>query len=141
MAKNISTIYLNAAAEKVWDALTNPEKVKLWQYGSELITDWKAGSKISFRTAWQDKVFEQYGKVLTLQPYKLISYSLFAPRPDLEDVPENYFVMNYILTPSGENTKLEIVQEDNRPGAVQEEPQGEDNPILQMLKNVVEGKN
>jgi uncharacterized protein YndB with AHSA1/START domain len=33
MATNISTITLNAAAAKVWDTLTNPEKVKLWQFG------------------------------------------------------------------------------------------------------------
>jgi hypothetical protein len=63
---------------------------------------------------------------------------LFAPRPDLEDKPENYFIMNYVLTAENGQTKLEIIQEDNRPNAVQEEPQGEENPVLQSLKNIVE---
>jgi N6-adenosine-specific RNA methylase IME4 len=71
-------------------------------------------------------------------PNELIRYNLFAPRPDLEDKPENYFVMSYVLTPEGENTKLEIIQEDNRPGAQQEEPHDEENPVLQALKNVVD---
>ena len=138
MAKNISTILISASKEKVWFALTDPALVKLWQYGSVLLTDWKVGSAIRFTTAWQDKVFEQWGKVLEVKENELIKYSLFAPRPDLEDKPENYFIMNYILSNENGKTKLEIIQEDNRPGAVQEDPQGEENPILNALKTVAE---
>lgn len=65
-------------------------------------------------------------------------YSLFAPRPDLEDKPENYFEMIYILTDSNEATVLEIIQEDNRPNAVQENSPDEENPILQTLKQIAE---
>jgi uncharacterized protein YndB with AHSA1/START domain len=137
-ATNISTVIINAPIQKVWDALTKPALVKQWQYGSDLITDWKVGNDIRFRTEWQDKVFEQWGKVLEVVPYKIIKYTLFAPRPDLEDKPENYFIMSYVLTEEGEHIKLDIIQEDNRPGAVQEETQGEDNPVLKALKLLVE---
>jgi hypothetical protein len=44
-----------------------------------------------------DKVYKQWGKVFDFLPYNLIRYSLFAHRPGLEDTPENYFVMSYIL--------------------------------------------
>ena len=138
MAKNISTIMINAPLQKVWDTVTKPELVKLWQYGSDLLTTWEIGSDIKFRTAWEDKVFEQWGKVLAVKPNELVKYSLFAPRPGLEDKPENYFIMNYVLTAQNGQTKLEIIQEDNRPNAVQEEPHGEENPILQSLKNIAE---
>jgi hypothetical protein len=56
----------------------------------------------------------------------------------LEDKPENYFIMSYILTSENGKTKLEIIQEDNRPTAVQEEPQGEENPVLKSLKELAE---
>ena len=138
MAINISTIFIQAPVQKVWDALTRPELVKQWQYGSDLITDWKVGSDIKFRTEWEDKIFEQWGKVLEVRHNDLLKYSLFAPRPDLEDKPENYFIMSYVLTYESGQTKLQIIQEDNRLNAVQEEPQGEANPILQSLKKVVE---
>lgn len=138
MAKNISTITINASLEKVWLTVTQPEFVKLWQYGSDLITNWEIGSDIKFRTEWQGTVFEQWGKVLALKPFELVSYSLFAPRPGLEDKPENYFIIHYQLSIVGEQTKLEIVQEDNRPNAVQEAQQGEENPVLQALKQVAE---
>lgn len=138
MATNISTISIDATKSKVWDTLTKPELVKLWQYGSELVTNWELGSGIRFRTEWEGKVFEQWGKILEVRPTELLKYSLFAPRPDLEDKPENYFIMSYILTAENDQTKLEIIQEDNRPGAVQEEPQGEENPVLKMLKEIAE---
>jgi uncharacterized protein YndB with AHSA1/START domain len=138
MATNISTINLNASLDKVWEILTSPEKVKLWQFGSDLITTWEVGSNIEFITEWEGQIFKQWGKVLEIKQNELIKYSLFAPRPDLEDKPENYFVMNYVLTSENGKTKLEIIQEDNRPNAVQEEPQGEENPILQSLKQIAE---
>ncbi|KAF2515408.1 SRPBCC domain-containing protein [Flavobacterium zhairuonense] len=138
MATNISTIILNAPVEKVWNALTNPELVKQWQYGSDLITDWKTGNEIRFRNEWEGQVFEQWGTVLEVVLNQKIKYSLFFPRPALEDKPENYFIMNYVLTEENQKTKLEIIQEDNRPGAIQEEPQGEENPILQGLKALIE---
>jgi uncharacterized protein YndB with AHSA1/START domain len=138
MAKNISIIRLNTSKEKVWDALTKPELVKLWQYGSDLITNWEVGSTIRFRTEWDGKVFEQWGQVLEVQAPELLKYSLFAPRPDLEDRPEYYFIMTYLLTTENGKTKLEIIQEDNRPNAKQEDPQGEENSILQSLKSIAE---
>ena len=71
-------------------------------------------------------------------PTTRLRYLLFAPRPDLEDKPENYFEMIYTLTGQNAMTNLEIVQEDNRPNAVQEGVQGEENPILKMLKETAE---
>ena len=138
MATNISTIKINAPRQKVWDTVTNAELVKLWQYGSDLLTSWEIGSDIRFRTEWEDKVYEQWGKVLEVRPNEIVKYSLFAPRPDLEDKPENYFIMSYVLIDDNGQTKLEIIQEDSRPNAVQEEPQGEENPVLKSLKDIAE---
>lgn len=140
MATNISVITIDASLQKVWDTVTNPDLVKLWQFGSDLTTTWEVGSDIKFRTVWGDKVFEQWGKILEVKPTQSLKYSLFAPRPDLEDKPENYFIMSYVLTSEGGKTKLEIIQEDNRPNAVQEETQGTENPILKSLKEVAEKK-
>jgi uncharacterized protein YndB with AHSA1/START domain len=138
MVTNISSVFINASLDRVWNALTKPEKVKLWQYGSDLITTWEVGSKIEFVTEWEGQIFKQWGKVLEMKQNEVIKYSLFAPSLNIEDRPENYFIMKYVLTPKNGQTKLEIIKEDNRPNAVQEESQGEENPILQSLKNIVE---
>jgi len=138
MVTNISRITINATLNKVWDTLTKPELVKCWQYGSDLETNWKIGSPIRFRAEWEGKVFEQWGKVLEVRKNELIKYSLYAPRPGIKDKPENYFIMSYVLSFENGQTHLEILQEDPRPGAVQEEPQGEENPVLKQLKHVAE---
>ncbi len=138
MATNISKITINAITQKVWDTLTKPELVKLWQFGSDLQTNWEIDSEIKFITEWEGQIFKQWGTVLEMQQNKLIKYSLFAPRPDLEYKPENCFIMSYVLKDDNGKTKLEIIQEDNRPNAVQEEEQGEENPILRSLKKVAE---
>lgn len=138
MASNVSKLSINASLQKVWEALTKPELVKLWQYGSDLQTTWELGASIRFVTQWEENVFEQWGTVLEFSPLEQVRYSLFAPRPGLEDIPENYFEMIYTLTEDGGQTKLQITQEDNRPHAVQEAEQGEENPILKMLKEIAE---
>jgi uncharacterized protein YndB with AHSA1/START domain len=38
MATSISTIKINASMDRVWETITKAELVKLWQYGSDLIT-------------------------------------------------------------------------------------------------------
>lgn len=138
MSINISKITINATIQKVWDTLTTPELVKLWQYGSVLETTWEVGTSIKFVTEWEGKIFEQWRKVVEIQQNELIKYNLFAPRPDLEDKPENYFMMSHVLTDDNGKTNLEIIQEDNRPNSVQEEEQGEGNPILKSLKEISE---
>ncbi len=138
MITSKSTIIINADKQKVWNALTKPELVKQWQYGSDVLTDWKMGSEIRFRNEWEGKVFEQWGKILEIRPNELIKYSLFFPRPDLEDKEENYFIMTYILSDIQNTTKLEILKEDNRPGAVVETGNDEENPILKALKEIAE---
>ncbi len=140
MVTNISTLYINATKEKVWQTITAPASVKLWQFGSDLITDWNPGNDIRFRTAWEENIFEQWGTVIEYKENESLIYSLFAPRPGLEDKPENYFTMTYRVTEEGGQTKLQIIQEDNRANAVQEAPQGEENPVLAELKRIAEGK-
>lgn len=146
MSTSTSRIIINALAEQVWDMITNPEWVKQWQYGSDLITDWQIGSSIRFRTEWDGNVYEQWGTVLEFTPYQCLRYSLFAPRPGLEDKPENYFTMSYFLSKEGDGTLLSIQQIDNRPGSdsIDEEndvTEDDEQSVLLILKRLAESTN
>lgn len=137
--QSISKITIHATAFQVWQALTQPELVKKWQYGSDLNTDWQIGSPILFRNEWDGNVYEQKGIVLAVKPYQLIQYTLFAPRPGLEDKPENYFTMTYSLEEIDGKTMLTITQDDPREQVQQEQAEESDNGILVGLKKLVEG--
>ncbi|SFE05348.1 Activator of Hsp90 ATPase homolog 1-like protein [Chitinophaga sp. CF118] len=136
MATYTSTITTTATPQKVFEVLTKPELVKLWQFGKVLSTDWKTGSEIRFSTEYEGKVLEQWGTILEMRTNELIKYNLFTPRPDLEDRKENYCVTSYILTNNNDQTNIEIIQEDNRPNSFT--GGGNLMPILTSLKNIAE---
>ncbi|GLV60206.1 hypothetical protein KDH_70280 [Dictyobacter sp. S3.2.2.5] len=140
-----SKITINAPSDRVWAALTRPELVKQWQYGTDLITDWHIGSPIIFRNEWEGKVFEQKGTVLEIEPARLVTYSLFFPHPGMEDKPENYFTMTYTLDEVDGQTTLTIIQEDPHQQELQEQTESQqaaeesENSILVTLKKLAEG--
>ena len=141
MKTSDSTVKILAPAKKVWLALTSPGLVKQWQYGSDLLTTWEVGASIVFRNEWNGQVFEQRGTVLEFSPEARVKYSLFVPRPDLQDIPEHYFFMTYELTESGGLTSLLFRQEDPRPSPPNASSGGDDGPdVLSYLKELVEVK-
>lgn len=80
MAINISTIIINASKQKVWDTIT---KAELVNFGNMVATCWQLGkSATCLWNRMEDKVFEQWGKVLEFRPTEILKYSLFALRPD-----------------------------------------------------------
>ena len=141
MKTSESSVKISAPAQKVWRALTEPGLVKQWQYGSDLLTTWEVGSPIVFRNEWNGQVFEQKGTVLEFSPHSRVKYSLFLPRPDLQDIPEHHFFMIYELSESEGITSLSVRQEDPRPSLTEESTGGDDGPdVLSNLKELVEGK-
>lgn len=139
MRTSVSHVTIDASPEAVWAALTEPRYVERWQYGSQLDTDWQVGSPLRFTTEWEGQVYEQWGTVITFDRPSTVRYSLFAPRPGLADLPENYFTMTYELELDGDATMVTITQAD--PRAEDESlPQEDDatNPVLRALKDVAE---
>jgi uncharacterized protein YndB with AHSA1/START domain len=136
-----SIVKIVAPARKVWLALTVPDLVKQWQYGSDLVTTWKVGTPIVFRNEWNGQIFEQKGTVLEFSPESRLKYSLFFPLPGLQDIPENYFFMTYELTESEAVTSLLVRQEDPRPSSPEVSTGGDEGPgVLSILKELVEVK-
>jgi len=118
-----------------------PGLVKQWQYGSDLLTTWEVGTPIIFRNEWNGRIFEQKGSVLEFLPESRLKYSLFFPRPDLQDIPEHHMFMTYELTESEGATSLLVRQEDPRPSAPDESTGGAEGPdVLSVLKELVEVK-
>jgi uncharacterized protein YndB with AHSA1/START domain len=136
MRVSTSTVIINAPCEIVWAAVTLPEYVRQWQYGSDLTTDWIVGHPIRFSAQWQGQAFEQWGTVVEFDAPSRLRYSLFAPRPGLEDRLENYFTMTYALVDVDGVTTLTFQQEDSR--ADGDDESDDENPVLAALRVVAE---
>jgi len=70
-------IAIKAPAKAVWDALTDPEKTKQYFFNCRVISNWKAGSPITFkgRMFWVIPI-EMKGEIKKVEPGKLLQYTL-----------------------------------------------------------------
>lgn len=98
------TILVNISDTKVWKALTSPEIIKDYLYGTETITDWKVGSPIVFQGEYEGHKYRDHGVILKNEPLKCISYSYWSGFSGLEDKPENYSSVTYVLEKKSDNT-------------------------------------
>ncbi|MFX1253246.1 MAG: SRPBCC domain-containing protein [Promethearchaeota archaeon] len=107
------TVELKADISKVWEALTNPELTKKYMFGCEVISDWEVGSSIIWKglSEGKERVFVK-GNIINVILGKRLEYSTFDPNSDLEDVPSNYTVVTYDLSPKDKNTILSVAQGD-----------------------------
>ncbi|MBA4058425.1 MAG: hypothetical protein C0490_27145 [Marivirga sp.] len=76
-------ITIDAPPAAVWDALTNPEKTKQYFFNCKVFSDWKVGSTIIFKgTIFLIKKIELKGKILKIEPQRLLQYSLSNGRSE-----------------------------------------------------------
>jgi len=101
---------INAPVSKVWEALTKPELVKRYFFGSNLVTDWNPGSPILFTGEYDGKAYSDKGIVLEYKPNRSLSYSYLSSWSGLADKPENYLIVSYDVKEAGTSTELTITQ-------------------------------
>jgi uncharacterized protein YndB with AHSA1/START domain len=135
----INSVTIDAPKAEVWDALTNPAKVKQYLHGTEMTTDWQEGSPIFWRGEWKGKPYEDKGKVLEVKTQRLIKYTHWSPLGGSEDKPENYHTVTYELAGDDDKTTLTLTQ-DNNPTKEVAEKMAKDNwgPVLRGLKETAE---
>lgn len=103
-------ITINAAPEEVWKAITDPEIVKKYFFGAEVITDWKVGSPLIFQGELEGKPYRDKGTILAVEPERMLQYNYWSGFTGLEDSPENYSVVTYRLIPEDHCTLLILTQ-------------------------------
>jgi len=104
---------INASASDVWAALTKPELIKQYLFNTEVISDWKVGSPIIYKGEWEGKAFEDKGKILQIEPEKLLMSTHWSPLSGVPDSPENYHTVTYTLSGKGKRTEVTITQDNN----------------------------
>ena len=106
-------ITINAPASRVWDALTKPDLIKLYLFGTQVTTDWRVGSPITYQGMWEGKAYKDKGQVLQVEPGKLLVSTFWSSLSGLPDVPENYQTVRYELSAAGNGVRLTITQDNN----------------------------
>jgi len=99
-----SSIAINAGADAIWDVLTNPDKIKLYLFGSIVHTDWKVGSPIVFTrdrlhpsAPLSEKPIVDKGQLLEIENEKLLKFTFYSSMEGYDDLPENYSTVTYTI--------------------------------------------
>lgn len=134
---------VNAPPKKVWDALTNKEKLRSFFFGSEIDSTWKVGSPITFRGEFNGHKYEDKGVIKTVQPGKKLSFTHWSSLSTMPDKPENYHIVTFDLAPAGKGTEVTLTQENQnesepRTPKVTEELKKNWSMLLAGLKKTVE---
>lgn len=132
------TFKFNTSVEKLWKALTDPAIVKQYFFGTTLLTTWKPGDPILFTGSWDGKTYEDKGTVLAYEENKLLKYDYFSSFSPVQDLPENYMHITYLVTPLADGVQLEIIQE-NAPSQETADHSTENwKALMEELRKVVE---
>ena len=138
--KGDTAIHIHATAAEVWNALTKPEIIKQYFFGTNAISDWQEGSPIIFRGEWEGKSYEDKGTILIVEPNKLLRYNYWSSMSGIEDKPENYVIITYELFEEGGDTTLTITQENIPDEKTKEHSIQNWRKVMSDLKQLLEKK-
>ena len=140
MTDHVATAEIEIASSpaKVWAALTDPEQIKEYMFGSQVVTDWKEGSPIVWKGEYEGKEYEDKGEIVEIEPQRRLKVTHFSPLSGQEDRPENYHTLLYELEERGGATNVSLSQDNNPSKEAAEHSRTNWQKMLTGLKQVVE---
>lgn len=106
-------IEIRATPERVWRVLTDPELTPRYMFGCRTVSEWKVGSPLLWEGTFDGKTLVAVkGAIEALERPRHLRYSVFDPNGQYTDAPWNYLHVDYLLTPTGDGVRLEVVQGD-----------------------------
>ena len=88
---------IDAPASRVWAALTDPDQIKEYMFGSQVETSWEVGSPITWNGEYEGRPYQDKGEVLTYDEPRELSVTHYSPLAGQDDKPENYHTLVYTL--------------------------------------------
>jgi uncharacterized protein YndB with AHSA1/START domain len=141
MEKNFvahASVDVAAGRDKVWEALVNPQTIKKYMFGTNVVTDWREGSPIVWKGEWQGKSYEDRGRIQRIRPEQMLEYTHFSPMSGLADTPENYHTVTIELATEGDHTRVSLSQDNNATEQARQHSEKNWEMMLTGLKNLLE---
>ena len=133
-----ASIRIKAPIERVWDALINPELIRRYMFGTEVISEFKEGTPIIWKGVWNGKPYEDKGTILKKDLLKTLEFTHFSPLTGIPDVEENYHTLTYKLTDEGDYTVVSLSQDNNADDKARIHAQKNWHRMLESLKKTLE---
>jgi uncharacterized protein YndB with AHSA1/START domain len=134
-----ATTVIKAPLERVWEALTRPELVKKYFFGTNLVTDWQVGSPLYFRGEWEGKAYEDRGTVLSFEPMRGFSYNYWSAFSGVSDEPGKRQILRYEVEPGADGIHVAVHQSNVDTQERADHSAKNWRGVLEALKTFVEG--
>jgi len=112
--KSVYEVYIRAAPERIWEALTSAELTRQYYYGTEARSDWQPGSRLEY--LYPDGRLAAEGTVLEADSPRRVTMTFHAVW-DEEVAADPPVRMTWEIEPAGEMSKLTVVTDDLVPGS------------------------
>ncbi|GAL83989.1 ATPase [Sporocytophaga myxococcoides] len=135
-----ASIEINADIRTVWHALIDPEIIKEYLFGTDTSSDWKVGSRISFKGVWDGKPYEDGGIITAIEPEETLKYTYWSSMSGTPDVEENYANISYDLEELESGVRLTISQDNIKTEEAREHSEKNWAVVLDSMKRFLEKK-
>jgi uncharacterized protein YndB with AHSA1/START domain len=129
-----AVVVIRAPIEKVWDA----ETIEQYMFGTQVSSDWKAGSAILWKGEWQGKRYEDRRVILRVEPRRRLQYTHFSPLSGLPDALENYHTVTIDLSSESLTTRVSLSQDNNLTDQARDHSAKNWQMMLEGLKTLLE---
>jgi uncharacterized protein YndB with AHSA1/START domain len=135
------SLTINAPRAKVWDALIDPEKIKQYILASDVVSQWRQGSSIVWKSEFNGKPFEIKGTILRLEHQRLLEFDQSRPifRVSQAVRPADYHRVTIELSDEGAGTHLSLIERGNTTQREFAHSQGGWQLALGNMKALLEG--
>ena len=113
--EKVFEIYIKAAPERVWDAITDPDIRAKYNFGAGVRSDWRPGSPLSFGSPGASGLLGE-GEVLEVDPPRRLVHTMIAMwDADVQD--EGFSRITWELAAVGDSTHVTVTHDQMRDGA------------------------
>lgn len=135
-----ASVEIKTDIRTVWDALVNPKIIKEYLYGTDTSSDWKVGSRISFKGVWDGKPYEDGGIITAIEPEETFKYTYWSSMSGTPDVEENYANISYDLEELDSGVRLTISQDNIQTEEARAHSEKNWGMVLDSMKKLLEKK-
>src|ERR1035437_282792 len=135
-----TSISVDATPAQVWKVLTTPKLIKKYLMGTDVTSDWKEGSTITYDGEYEGRKYHDKGIIKKIEPEKILQSTYLSSMSGKEDKPENYNLVTYKIEIRDNKTILTLSQDNISTEKEKEHSIENWKMVLGKLKQVVEGE-
>src|ERR1035437_236653 len=135
-----TSISVDASPAQVWKALTTPSLIKKYLMGTDVSSDWKEGSTITYSGEYEGKKYHDKGIIKKIETEKVLQSTYWSSMSGKADKPENYNLVTYKMTKKDDKTLVTLSQDKISTEKEKEHSIENWKMVLKKLKEVVESE-